>query len=252
MKKLLLSFLIVASALLISVGGATAAAPPTQRGHSPNYIFDVTYEDTVVGEVRLNMAHEEPTFALVADGLTPKENYTFGYSTDSPVSVTLLGSADTSKSGSLRLRGTVPAEDVTDLNGAQFWVMATPPASSYYEDIVGLRLFNWGWVIAQIQAYYSTDEGVTWQKSGTTDNILRRENDYVDLGDLGVPEGALVKIHVIVIGAKDKTGSEVFRFTRWISYWGENETYAAYEIYGTAFKPGLQYWGLYEPGEACP
>jgi hypothetical protein len=272
--KRLLSFLIAASALLISTVGAIATTLPMQSDYWPNYIFDVTYGDTVVGKVGIsmasgdptydqnlspwalpnggiNMVNRDPTYALVADGLTPNTNYIFGYSMDTPESVNLLGSADTSETGRLRMRGKIPDEDVTNLIRAQFWVMDHPPTTSYYEEIVGLRLFNWGGVIVQIQAYYSTDEGVTWQKSGSTDNIWLPENDYVDLSELGVPEGALVKIHVIVKGAKDKTASEVFRFSRW-NLWVEIETYAAYCISGTAFKTELQYWGLYEPGEACP
>lgn len=255
MNKLLSLFLTVACAFVVSTAGTTVAVSGTSEGYSPIYSFDVMDEDQlVVGEVKLNTAHADPTYALVADGLTPNTRYTFGYSIGQPEDMHVLGSQDTSKSGGLRMTGTIPLEDIEEVPpqlALKFWVTETPP-SAYYQEIVGLRLFNWGWVIAQLQAYYSTDGGVTWQKSSSTDNILRLENDYADLGDLGVPEGALVKIHAIVKAASDKTGSDVFTYTSYIPYWGPNETYAAYEVYGTAFKPGLQYWGLYEPGEACP
>lgn len=255
MNKLLSLFLTVACAFLVSTAGTTVAVSGASKDYSPIYSFDVRDEGRfVVGEVKLNTAHADPTYALVADGLTPNTNYTFGYSIGQPEDMHLLGSESTSKKGGLRMKGTIPLEDIERVPPSlalEFWVTETPPGASYQE-IVGLRLFNWGWIIGQLQAYYSEDEGATWKKSSSTDSIWRLENKYVDLGALGVPEGALVKIHAIVKAASDKTGSEVFSFTRSIPYWGENKTYAAYEIYGTAFKPKLQYWGLYEPDQQCP
>jgi hypothetical protein len=266
MNKLSSVFLTGARILVIfTVGMSAAVVAEPKNGYSPIFTFDVMYEDSVVGEVKLNTAHPDPTYALVAEGLTPNTSYTFGYSIGQAGDMHLLGSEETSKSGSLRINGTIPLGDIEEVSHApledigdvpddialEFRVMETPPGE-YYEEIVGLRLFNWGWVITQLQAYYSEDGGVTWQKSSSTDNILLPENEYADLGALGVPAGALVKIHAIVKAASDKTGSEVFSYTPYIPYWGENKTYAAYEIYGTAFKPGLQYWGLYEPGEQCP
>jgi len=255
MNKLLSLFLTVACAFLVSIAGTTVAVARPSEGYSPIYSFDVMDKGRfVVGEVKLNTAHEDPTYALVADGLTPNANYMFGYSLGQPGDMHTLGTEDTSKDGKLRMKGTIPLEDIERVPPSvtlEFWVTETPPGA-YYEEIVGLRLFNWGWVIGELQAYYSKDGGATWQKSSSTDSIWRLENDYVDLGDLGIPEGALVKIHVIVKAASDKTGSEVFTFRRSLPLGFKNETYAAYEVYGTAFKPKLQYWGLYEPGEQCP
>jgi hypothetical protein len=241
MNKLLL--LTVACALIISSVGATATVSATQIGHSPIYSFDVTYNGTVVGQAFVNTANAKtPTYVLVAHGLTPNTKYTFGYTVSGDMHT--LGSANTTTTGALIMYGTFPAADVKDLQSAQFWVTETPPGSSY-EQIYGMELANEGLFIAKLAFSYSTDGGVTWHESGHTSGItMGNYASVMPLSALGVPEGALVVIHVIVIGGKDQKGSQVFYYSNGYLINGDRLV-ADYKITGTTLNSDLVYHGLY-------
>ena len=60
---------------------------------------------------------------------------------------------------------------------------------------------------------------------------------YMRLDYLGVPNGALVKIHVIVVGGNDKTGSTVFEYYQG-NFWDQGRTWTYY-ITGTTLNPKL-------------
>ena len=60
--------------------------------------------------------------------------------------------------------------------------------------------------------YYSTDDGAAWKESGHTSGIWNGDYVYMPLDALGVPDRALVKIHAIVVGGKEQTGSPVFEY----------------------------------------
>ncbi len=98
---------------------------------------------------------------------------------------------------------------------------------------LGLVVEMGGWFVAKIACYYSTDNGVTWKESGHSSGIAMGTSKVVRLSDLGVPKGALVKMHAIVVGGKDRTGSEVFKYDEY-SWW-----YADYWIKGTTWDPTL-------------
>lgn len=100
---------------------------------------------------------------------------------------------------------------------------------------LGLVVEMGGWFVAKIACFYSTDGGVTWKESGHSSGIAMGTSKVAMLRDLGVPKGALVKIHAIVVGGKDRTGSEVFRYDEY-SWW-----YANYWIKGTTSNPTLTY-----------
>jgi len=241
MNKLLL--LIVACALIISSVGATATVSATQLGHSPFYYFDVTHNGKAVGHVVVNTANANtPTYTLVAYGLTPDTRYTFGYNASGDVHT--LASAYSTTTGALVMSGTFPTADVKDLQSAQFWVTETPPCSSNYLQVYGFILENNGWFVAKVACEYSTDGGVTWRESGHTGGIVMGEFYPVSLPPFAVPNGALVKIHVIVVGgvggAKAKTGSEVFQYNASNS----PPSYAYYSIMGTTLKNSLLYQGI--------
>jgi hypothetical protein len=235
MNKLLL--LTVACALLISTVGATATVSATQIGHSPFYYFGVTNNGKAVGQVVVNTANAKtPTYALVAYGLTPNTKYTFGYTASGDMHT--LGSASTTTTGTLINYGTFLAADVKDVQSAQFWVTESPPGGSAYTQINGFVLENLGGFVAKVACYYSTDGGVTWQESGHTSGIAIHGLRHVYLSDLGVPNGALVKIHVIVVAGKDRTGSEVFQ------YKADSSGAAYYNIYGATLTSKLIYLGI--------
>jgi hypothetical protein len=231
-NKLLL--LTVAYTLLISSVGATATVSATQIGHSPFYYFDVTNNGKVVGQVVVNTANAKtPTYALVAYGLTPNTKYTFGYNASGVVHT--LGSAKTTTTGALIKYGTFPVADVKDLQSAQFWVTETPPGHDYWQTpLYGFYLVNHGGFVAKLACYYSTDYGATWHESGHTSGITITHVGIASLGELGVPYGAWVKIHAIVVGGKDRTGSEVYQYAN-------NYQYADYWISGTTLNPTLAY-----------
>ena len=111
-----------------------------------------------------------------------------------------------------------------------------PGASS--DSISAISLVNEGWFVAQLACYYSTDGGVTWHESEHIKGIAQGEVGFSELGDLGVPYGALVKIHAVVVGGKDRTGSKVFEYVY-------NEYYADYVISGVTWNPWLSYYGIY-------
>ena len=243
MNKFLSTLFTVACVLLVSTIGPIDTVSAAQKGRSPIDYFDVMHDGQVAGEVRVNTANAKtPTYALAADGLTPNTKYTFGYYNTPAGDPHLLGSKDTTKSGVLRMLGTLRPDDVQDLESALFWVAETGPGD-YHEWIHGIRLYQNGWFIAQLAVYYSTDGGVTWHESVLTSNLLRGESITMPLESLGVPEHALVKIHVIVKAGKDRTGTEVFETDySYLTYWGFY--YAEYEITGTTGNPKLTYNGV--------
>ena len=244
MNKLLL--LTVACALLISTVGATATVSATQIGHLSIYYFNLKDNaGKAVGQVFVNTANAKtPTYALVAHGLTPNTKYTFGYTASGVVNP--LGSASTTKAGALVMYATFPAAEVKDLQTAQFWVTETPPGSGGYTQISGLGIANGGWFVAKMSCYYSTDSGVTWKETIRSNGMAMGDDAWWELGSFGVPAGALVKIHVTVVGgiggAAGKTGTEVFQYIPWRSE--VIDYYAMYTITGTTFKNTLLYDGL--------
>ena len=149
MNKLLL--LVVACVLLVSTVGATATVSATQIGRSPIFSFDVTYNGKAVGYVVVDTATKTPAYTLVANGLTPNTNYTFGYTASGDVHT--LGSAYTTVAGALVTSGPFPAADVKDLQTAQFWVTvaAAGAGGSSYPQIFGFSLYTKGAFAAAIR-----------------------------------------------------------------------------------------------------
>jgi len=74
-----------------------------------------------------------------------------------------------------------------------------------------------------------------WLESEHVDGIAIGGSVWTDLGTLGVPTGALVKIHVEVVAGKDRTGSGLFQYECWESL------YAEYTIQGTTWNPKQEY-----------
>ena len=112
----------------------------------------------------------------------------------------------------------------------------------YHQPISALDLLNLGWFVAQMACYYSTDGGVTWHESEHVTGITNSHSGFAELDDLGVPKGALVKMHAVIVGGKDKTGSEVFQYVHYHGY--DTGSYAEYWIPGTTWNPTLHYDGL--------
>ncbi len=120
-------------------------------------------------------------------------------------------------------------------------VTCPPVARSYHTTISHFGLLNQGWFVVKLAFLYSTDGGVTWKESEHTGGIVMSEDVKVNIRGYGVPSDALVRIHVIVVGGPDRTGSEV-----WQHYWptdilDDQGMTAYYSISGTTFNPRLDY-----------
>ena len=116
-----------------------------------------------------------------------------------------------------------------------------------YTVIQGFSIYNRGGFVAKLACYYSTDGGVTWKESGHSKAITLGYSKAANLCDLGVPDGALAKIHIIVVAGKDRTGSEVFQYKYVPEHQGDFyhvHDYANYDISGTTFNPTLYYTGI--------
>lgn len=106
------------------------------------------------------------------------------------------------------------------------------------------ELYNEGGFVARLACYYSMDDGATWKESGHTDAAHIGVTASACLYTLGVPDGALVKIHAIVVGGKDRTGSTVFRY-HYDNYTLHGGPTYSYSISGTTLNPTLR--GPYGP-----
>ena len=81
----------------------------------------------------------------------------------------------------------------------------------------------------------------TWHEADLkTDGFGLNNTRQVNLADLNVPEGAWVRIHAIVVGGKDRTGSEYYTFANGICYI-PGYCYPHYYIDRTAWNPILTY-----------
>jgi hypothetical protein len=233
--------LTVGCALLLGTAGPARTASAAQGGRLPVYDCRVTYNGKMVGLAVVNTADASlPSYVLVAWGLTPNTKYTFGYTARSEEYT--IGSKETTEEGALVIEGRFPVDEPKSLASARFWVRETLPTSSGW--LNGFVLGNYyGWFITRIACYYSTDGGVTWIESSHTGDITKGESKRVLLKDLGVPDGARVRIHAIVIGGKDRTGSEIF-LCSYMSCGLEYSTrYATYYIDGVTWNPVLDYIG---------
>lgn len=105
-----------------------------------------------------------------------------------------------------------------------------------YAFVSFFELRNRGWFVANLACYYSTDHGVTWKESDHTGPIAMGQYWQAELTHYGVPDGAWVRIHVIVVGGKDRTGSTVFE--HWYDPFHDGPVWS-YSIDGTTLNPEL-------------
>jgi hypothetical protein len=228
------------TATLLMIATAVAgAAPgsqdqnPSQAGKSSIYFYDVAATDTH-GKGKLMIDLAKHTFEFNGQDFAPSSQVELRARAAASDDYVLFATGKATPSGNLHLAGTWEA-------GA---AAAEVVATTSYELISGFSLMNWGGFVARLACYYSTDGGVTWTESGHTDDITLGKEKLVNLDDYGVPADALVKIHVIVVAGKDRTGSQVFKTVYYPSGPMHVHTYADYNIYGTTWNPYLEYDGL--------
>jgi hypothetical protein len=228
---LVLCFGFVAGSAQAGAGGNSAKQEnPRQAGKSSVYFYDIDATDMHgFGQLVINV--DKHTFVFIGQAFTPLSHIELRARAVDSTDYVVFASGKTTPSGNLHIAGT--------------WEEDAPPAevATSYAHVYAFELVNNGWFVAKIACYYSTDDGVTWTESNHTDGIAITEWNWVKLGDLGVPDYALVKIHTIVVGGKDRTGGEVFQY-----YYTTVEDWryvARYDISGVTWNPDLDYYGYF-------
>jgi len=222
---------VLAVLLLATVGATAAVAQPA--GNAAVRQFDVT-SGPVSGKLTIDTAAQ--TFVFNGKGGTPGTTY-YLYTS---LATAPLGSGVADSNGNLHIEGTCTATTAQLDTGTVTVTVNAAGGVGDYPGIaaLGLVVEMGGWFVAKIACYYSTDGGVTWKESGHSSGIAMGTSKVAMLSDLGVPKGALVKMHAIVVAGKDRTGSEVFRYDEYSSW------YANYWIKGTTLNPTLTYHGF--------
>jgi hypothetical protein len=215
--------------MMIATAGASAASAkqdenPRHAGKSSIYFYDVDATDSHgFGQLVINV--DKHTFVFIGKDFVPSSQIELRARAEGSSDYVVFASGKATPSGNLHIAGT--------------WEEDAPPAevSGGYAQLYGYWLYMNGWFIAKIASYYSIDDGVTWTESDHTGDITKGHWADAHLIDLGVPNGALVKIHVIVVGGKDQTGGEVYQcnyYYQWPGY-----CYQYYEIDGVTWNPNL-------------
>jgi hypothetical protein len=217
--------------LLMIATAVSGAAPakqdqnPSQAGNSSIYFYDVAASDTH-GKGKLMIDLAKHTFEFNGQDFEPSAQIALRAKAADSADYVLFATGKPTPSGNLHISGTweadaSPAEVVAD---------------TYYGPRRGFSFTNEGGFVARLSCYYSTDGCVTWQDSVQIKGITLNEHVWFDFYDLGVPMGALAKIHIDVVAGKDRTGSEV------VESWNSG-AYEDYVITGTTWNPKLQCYG---------
>jgi len=237
MKRNTLIAVVLCLMMITTAGAGDKSAKqdenPRQAGKSPIYFYDVEATDTH-GFGQLVIDVKKHTFVFIGKDFPPSLQIGLQARQDESEDYVIFGSGKTTPSGNLHILGTWEANTHPASVVSSFW----PLYPTY-----GFRLYNEGWFVAKIACYYSTDNGVTWTESGHTGDITIDHEKFVALKDLGVPDGALVKIHVIVVAGKDRTGDQVWQCYHSADEYLDVYCYEHYYIYGTTGNPTLNWDG---------
>lgn len=194
---------------------------PSQAGKSPVYFYDVAASDSH-GKGKLMIDLDKHTFVFNGQDFEPSAQITLRAEAAGGDDSVIFAIGKATPSGNLHISGT--------------WEAGAAPkaivAWSQYPLIRYFQLFNFGGYVAQLASYWSTDSGATWHQSALIKGISWLETEYYDLYSHGVPEGAWVKIHIVVVGGKDRTGSEIF-------------INAPYDTYGAYYNCGGPTWNAW-------
>ncbi len=206
---------------------------PSQAGESSIYFYDVAASDSH-GKGKLQIDLVKHTFVFNGQDFEPAAQIVLRARAAGSAEYVIIAIGKATPSGNLHMAGTweagAAAEEVV--------------AGTFYYPVYGFGITNWGWFVCQLACYYSTDGGVTWHESAHVNGIAKFESVQSDLGALGVPYNALVKIHIEVVGGKDRTGSEVYQYF-YTDYW-EGRHWVYYNIFGATWNPDLE-WDEVDP-----
>ncbi len=241
MKKVSIKGVLALLVAFFSIFGTGAFAAQQENlrhaGSSSIYFYNVEATDTH-GSGKLMIDLDKHTFVFNGRDFTPSWKYVLRARAEGGTQYVDFALGKATPSGNLHIKGT--------------WEAEAPPAevatSTDYPSLYSIRFENDGWFIARIAFKYSEDNGVTWKETDSSGDITKFPgNDFnnvrwVDLKDFGVPVGALVRFHAIVVGGKDRTGSEVFKH-QYCCYQIGGCCDADYHIKGTTGDPDLYYDG---------
>lgn len=220
--------------MMIATAGASADSDkqgenPRQAGKSSIYFYEVEATDAH-GSGQLVINVNKHTFVFIGKDFVPSSQIELRAMADGNSDEVVFASGKVTPSGNLHIEGR--------------WEEDAPPAEVgwAYAQLYGYVLENYGWFIAKLACYYSIDDGITWTESSHTGDITKGNWKDSGLGDLGVPEGALVKIHAIVVGGKDRTGDRVYQYNS-VDTWWMGYCYEYYYIDGVTWNPELHFYG---------
>ncbi len=236
MKRLQLIAAALCLVMLLTVGAGVVAAQGENlrhAGESSIYFYDVKATETHgTGTLKIDTAKH--TFVFNGKDFTPDAMIELKAKATDSTDYVVFATGKATPSGNLHIAGT--------------WEKDAAPAvvGMWRQSIDEFSLWNEGWFAAQLACYYSTDDGITWHESSAEKSIFKGEKVHVELRTLGVPNDALVKIHAIVVGGKDRTGSEVYQYNYVSPNPGQLHTTAQYKIQGVTWNPDLWLVGLYQ------
>jgi hypothetical protein len=228
MKKVFLLVLCLFFVAVSAQAGAGADSAkqdenPRHAGKSSVYFYDVDATDAH-GSGRLVIDLDKHTFVFIGKDFMPHLQILLEAKEAGGTDYAVFASGKATPSGNVHIAGTWESD-------------AAPEEVVCNWEMIGFfGLDNAGWFIAKIACYYSTDDGVTWIESEHSDNITIGNYEEVILGDLGVPDYAWVKIHVIVVAGKDRTDDQVYQYVSWMADCGK-----VYLIEGKTWNPELSF-----------
>jgi len=239
MKKLflmVLCFFLVASSAQAGAGGDSAMEDNSNLRHagkSSMYFYNVEATDNH-GYGKLAIDTDKHTFSFIGKDFKPSQYVHLQFNTEGDFAV--FASGKSTPSGNLHITGTWESDALpTGAVGAVYCV---------YPCVNGFQLTNYGAFMAKLAVYWTTDFTYTeyptnWHETAATDSFGVNHGRHVNLDELGVPLGAWVRIHAIVVGGKDRTGDEIFTYAYGQCYL-PGYCYPDYTILHTTWNPILE------------
>jgi hypothetical protein len=225
--------------MMISTAGAGAKSAkhdenPRRAGKSNIHFFDVeaTHE---YGYGRLVINTDKHTFVFIGQDFRPSQHVYLQFKTDEGFDA--FASGRSTPSGNLHIAGTWEPDDppIEVVAAVYSW----GPAAN------GFSLTNDGWFMVKLAVDWTTDyyydQDTIWHTITATDSFGLNKSRRVNLDDLGVPYGAWVAIRAIVVGGKDRAGTEVFSYANGPCYI-PGYCYPDYTIRNVTWNPILEYW----------
>ena len=97
-----------------------------------------------------------------------------------------------------------------------------------------VSFINEAWVVAKIQFIYKDQNGDSKVSEKTGDITKSKNPKIVDPGELGVPDGSVIQLKVIVVAGKDQESETTFLYKK------QNTLLANYHLSGYTFKSKLE------------